>query len=80
MGLRGRLCCVGLCWRRTIVVDCGTCCTLSLLPVVIRTQARVVVLGGAFNCNGNVNPAAEANIYGDPDAANVVLGRWAWMA
>lgn len=34
-----------------------------------------MVLGGAFNVNGNVNPAAEANIYGDPDAANVVFSR-----
>ena len=42
-----------------------------------RAQGRVVVLGGAFWCNGNVNPAAEANIYGDPDAANLVFSRWA---
>ena len=35
----------------------------------------VVVLGGAFHTSGNVNPAAEANIYGDPDAANVVFSR-----
>jgi inosine-uridine nucleoside N-ribohydrolase len=41
-----------------------------------NVQNRVVVLGGAFRCSGNVNPAAEANIYGDPDAANVVFGRW----
>ena len=33
-----------------------------------------MVLGGAFNCNGNVNPAAEANIFGDPDAADFVFG------
>lgn len=39
-------------------------------------QSRIVVLGGAFFCNGNVNPAAEANIFGDPDAANVVFSRW----
>ena len=38
-------------------------------------QAKLVVLGGAFCLNGNVNPAAEANIYGDPDAANVVFSR-----
>lgn len=37
--------------------------------------ARVVVLGGAFRVSGNVNPAAEANMFGDPDAANVVFGR-----
>ena len=33
----------------------------------------VVALGGAFFRNGNVNPAAEANILGDPDAADAVL-------
>ncbi|XP_042521242.1 uridine nucleosidase 1-like isoform X2 [Macadamia integrifolia] len=34
---------------------------------------RLVVLGGAFFAMGNVNPAAEANIYGDPEAADIVL-------
>lgn len=34
-----------------------------------------MVLGGAFHTSGNVNPAAEANIFGDPDAANVVFSR-----
>lgn len=34
---------------------------------------RIVVLGGAFFCLGNVNPAAEANIYGDPEAADIVF-------
>jgi Inosine-uridine preferring nucleoside hydrolase len=33
-----------------------------------------VVLGGAFFVNGNVNPAAEANIFGDADAADIVFG------
>lgn len=33
-----------------------------------------MVLGGAFFVNGNVNPAAEANIFGDPEAADLVLG------
>ena len=41
----------------------------------VTLQDRIVVLGGAFFCNGNVNPAAEANIFGDPDAANVVFSR-----
>ncbi|KAK7822427.1 uridine nucleosidase 1 [Quercus suber] len=34
---------------------------------------RLVILGGAFFALGNVNPAAEANIYGDPEAADVVF-------
>ncbi|GMH28731.1 hypothetical protein Nepgr_030574 [Nepenthes gracilis] len=34
---------------------------------------RVVILGGAFFASGNVNPAAEANIYGDPEAADIVF-------
>eukprot|EP00887_Chlorella_sp_A99_P002299 scaffold10.g2299.t1 len=50
-------------------------------PELPERLRRIVVLGGAFNCSGNVNPAAEANIFGDPDAANVVLSRAAnvWM-
>lgn len=38
-------------------------------------QSRLVVLGGAFFHNGNVNPAAEANFFGDPEAANVVFAK-----
>ncbi|XP_024975509.1 uridine nucleosidase 1 [Cynara cardunculus var. scolymus] len=34
---------------------------------------RVVVLGGAFFALGNINPAAEANIYEDPEAADIVF-------
>ncbi|KAF8397849.1 hypothetical protein HHK36_016774 [Tetracentron sinense] len=34
---------------------------------------KVVVLGGAFFALGNVNPAAEANMYGDPEAADIVF-------
>ncbi|GKU98348.1 hypothetical protein SLEP1_g11363 [Rubroshorea leprosula] len=34
---------------------------------------KIVVLGGSFFALGNVNPAAEANIYGDPEAADVVF-------
>ncbi|CAF2095213.1 unnamed protein product, partial [Brassica napus] len=34
---------------------------------------KIVVLGGAFFSLGNVNPAAEANIYNDPEAADVVF-------
>nr|CAB3481726.1 unnamed protein product [Digitaria exilis] len=34
---------------------------------------KIVVLGGAFFAAGNVNPAAEANILGDPEAADIVF-------
>ncbi|KAJ7527277.1 hypothetical protein O6H91_16G046200 [Diphasiastrum complanatum] len=34
---------------------------------------EIFVLGGAFFVNGNINPAAEANIAGDPEAADIVL-------
>ncbi|MCJ8518035.1 inosine-uridine nucleoside N-ribohydrolase [Pseudorhizobium tarimense] len=34
---------------------------------------EVVVMGGAFGLNGNVSPAAEANIHGDPEAADLVF-------
>lgn len=40
------------------------------LPNLIK---RVVLMGGAANANGNVTPAAEANIIDDPEAAEIVF-------
>ena len=34
---------------------------------------QVIVMGGAFNIHGNVSPASEANIHGDPEAADLVF-------
>ncbi|KAJ4776100.1 Pyrimidine-specific ribonucleoside hydrolase RihA [Rhynchospora pubera] len=42
-------------------------------PSFAKKVKRVVIVGGAFFCPGNVNPAAEANIYGDPGAADIVF-------
>ena len=42
-------------------------------PECLETMGELVVLGGAFEVNGNVNPAAEANILGDPEAADEVF-------
>ncbi|XP_023756478.1 uridine nucleosidase 1 [Lactuca sativa] len=39
----------------------------------VNKVKRVVILGGAFFALGNINPAAEANIYGDPEAADIVF-------
>ncbi|KAB2087621.1 hypothetical protein ERO13_A04G096500v2 [Gossypium hirsutum] len=42
-------------------------------PSFVKNIGQIVLLGGAFAVNGNVNPAAEANIFGDPDAADIVF-------
>ncbi|KAH7572713.1 hypothetical protein ACOSP7_006022 [Xanthoceras sorbifolium] len=46
---------------------------IQLDPAFAKNIGQIVLLGGAFAVNGNVNPAAEANIFGDPDAADVVF-------
>ncbi|PON50596.1 Inosine/uridine-preferring nucleoside hydrolase [Trema orientale] len=46
---------------------------IQLDPAFASNIGQIVVLGGAFAVNGNVNPAAEANIFGDPDAADIVF-------
>lgn len=46
-------------------------------PEIASLVKQVVVMGGAFGTigiNGNVSPAAEANMLGDPDAADIVFG------
>ncbi|MDR5838506.1 nucleoside hydrolase [Caballeronia sp. LZ034LL] len=50
---------------------------LQLDPGIATRVREVVVMGGAFGINGalgNVTPAAEANMHGDPDAADIVFG------
>ncbi|RWX78369.1 nucleoside hydrolase [Neorhizobium lilium] len=42
-------------------------------PEIAGLVKEVVVMGGAFHVNGNVTPAAEANIHGDPEAADAVF-------
>ncbi len=42
-------------------------------PEIASLVKEVVIMGGAFDVNGNVTPAAEANIHGDPEAADVVF-------
>ncbi|XP_021747076.1 probable uridine nucleosidase 2 [Chenopodium quinoa] len=46
---------------------------IQLDPAFTKNIGKIVILGGAFAVNGNVNPAAEANIFGDPDSADIVF-------
>ena len=57
---------------------------LTNLALALRTEPRiaqhvrdVVIMGGALRVPGNTTPAAEFNIYADPQAASIVLhGGW----
>lgn len=46
---------------------------IQMDPEFAKNIGQIILLGGSFAVNGNVNPAAEANIFGDPDAADVVF-------
>ncbi|HSL56532.1 MAG TPA: nucleoside hydrolase [Acidimicrobiales bacterium] len=46
---------------------------LHLEPGIVDAVAEVVVMGGAAFVSGNVTPTAEANIWNDPEAAELVL-------
>ncbi len=47
---------------------------LQLDPTITDKVVEVVVMGGNALCAGNATPAGEANIYNDPDAADLVFG------
>src|SRR5213076_1516189 len=42
-------------------------------PEIVANIGRCVVMGGAPCCEGNVTPAAEYNIWVDPEAARIVV-------
>ncbi|MGD6803242.1 nucleoside hydrolase [Rossellomorea aquimaris] len=44
-----------------------------LYPETMKLVNDFYLMGGAFGVPGNITPVAEANIYGDPYAANIVL-------
>jgi purine nucleosidase len=46
---------------------------LARKPEIAAKVGRCVVMGGAPCCEGNVTPAAEYNIWVDPEAARVVM-------
>ena len=46
---------------------------LSKVPTIAAKVSRCVIMGGAPCCEGNVTPAAEYNIWVDPEAASIVM-------
>lgn len=46
---------------------------LERKPDIARRVSRCVIMGGAPCCEGNVTPAAEYNIWCDPEAARMVM-------
>ncbi len=46
---------------------------VSRNPGIVPKVSRCVVMGGAPCCEGNVTPAAEYNIWVDPEAASIVM-------
>jgi purine nucleosidase len=43
-------------------------------PDIVGRVQEIVLMGGAYFEGGNVTPAAEFNIYVDPEAAAIVFG------
>lgn len=60
-----------------VVVTLGPLTNLALAlerkPALAARVSRCVVMGGAPCCEGNVTPAAEYNIWVDPEAAQIVM-------
>ncbi len=58
-----------------VLVATGPLTNLALLidPAFGRKLKKLVIMGGAVRCPGNITPAAEANFYNDPEAAQAVL-------
>ncbi|MBP0727163.1 nucleoside hydrolase [Bacillus sp. RG28] len=60
-----------------IIVNTGRLTSLATLFILYEDLMKNVnsyyIMGGAFLYPGNVTPSAEANFYGDPVAANIVM-------
>lgn len=46
----------------------------SKSPGILKKAREIVLMGGAFDCPGNVTPHAEFNIWFNAEAARIVLG------
>jgi len=71
---------------RNVIESCGSDLTIICIgpltnlaafymqhPVLLRRVHRIVVMGGALWCRGNVAGVAEFNFYRDPEAAEMIL-------
>jgi purine nucleosidase len=60
-----------------VIVTLGPLTNIALAlakqPSIAAKVGRCVIMGGAPCCEGNVTPAAEYNIWVDPEAARIVL-------
>jgi purine nucleosidase len=60
-----------------VVVTLGPLTNLALAlerkPSIAAKVGRCVIMGGAPCCEGNVTPAAEYNVWVDPEAARIVM-------
>jgi purine nucleosidase len=60
-----------------VVVTLGPLTNLALAlskePSIARQVSRFVIMGGNPCCEGNITPAAEYNIFVDPEAARIVV-------
>lgn len=65
------------CPEDIIIVATGRLTTLATLfllyPNIMDRICSYYIMGGAFLFPGNVTPVSEANFYGDPIAANIVM-------
>lgn len=46
---------------------------LRLEPRIVELVEQVVIMGGSIGAGGNISPVAEANIFHDPHAAEIVF-------
>lgn len=63
--------------RRTDIMLIGPLTNLAhalrLEPAIVNGIGRVTIMGATLNGRGNTTPAAEFNIYADPEAAQIVF-------
>ena len=62
--------------EETVIVALGPLKNLaSFLPrhPELKDRLKIVIMGGNYYCKGNVSAFAEANIYKDPESANIVF-------